>query len=296
MPVSHFHFLLCLLLLVAPLFGAQDPNLTDRAKRTLSEMEAEMAEAAAELAKAEARFEQALTEARIDAVRDLERLADREKDFVVKAAIYKHALAILPTDATASREFFTAIGTLDQMLAEIAADNPVPQAAGVDLLAMSPAAAGAYDPLEQPVVGQALSDLDPLRVQVGWGQLARGSTLPGGQGAMMVHDVTLEKGIVAHPAPNGNSEVDFPVPAGAQVLVGGCAIADRFEPSTQTPLTFIIRDGQRELWRSPAIAAGERALVPFRVPVAGLGQLTFEVQCPGRFGNAMAVWVNPSYR
>ena len=78
-------------------------------------------------------------------------------------------------------------------------------------------------------------------------------------------------------------------------MVGGCAIDDRFEAKTASSLIYVIRGDGRELWRSPPVVPGERSLVPFQIPVAGVKELALQVVCPGPFGSAMALWVNPAF-
>lgn len=288
--------LILLVILFTPVLLSAQDALPTRAQRVLTTMTKELNQAEADLTAARQRHAQARLEARREAVADLERLAERERDIPQKALLYKHALAILPEEAAGARTFFTAIGTLDQVLAEIENDNPVAMPAtggGVDLLAAGNAT---YDPLSLPVAGAPLSDIDPLSVSVGWATLGRGQLPGGGGGPLTVQGVDLPQGLCAHPPSDGSSQVVYAVPPGATALVGGCAVHDRWEAQFRTPLTYRIHCDGREVWRSPPIEPGTQALVPFAVPVVGVSRVTLVIDCPGNYSAAVALWVNPAFR
>lgn len=143
-----------------------------------------------------------------------------------------------------------------------------------------------------------LSDLKEEDYHVGYGDLGRNGKL----GYKANDNPALTKAIVngkevlhslsLHPPAKGIAYITFKIDGGYRALLGEVALADGDGRSTATPIIFrVVGDGQ-VLWTSKPMTK-PKSPEKLKVRVSGIQILRLEIDCPGSFVRAHAIWVEP---
>jgi hypothetical protein len=135
-----------------------------------------------------------------------------------------------------------------------------------------------------------LSDLQEFECIVGFGTLLKGKNLSGD--IITTNGVKSYKGLLIHPPSEGFSTVKYRLGGLEAYAVEAKVAIDDAVRGSATPLTFQVVGDGKVLWSSkPIQARGDTQ--DCRVEVGGVQVLELRVVCPGWYGRAHAVWVDP---
>jgi serine/threonine-protein kinase len=143
---------------------------------------------------------------------------------------------------------------------------------------------------KQPPQPIFLADMPALDVRVGFGQFGKKGDLGYENKRITIKGVPAGNGLSMHPPTKGASHVTYLLGKKYQTFKAAAAIND--DATSHSALTFkVIGDGKR-LWQSRGLKdKGDSH--SFVVSVDQVDKLELEVHCPGEYGMAHAVWVDP---
>jgi hypothetical protein len=143
-----------------------------------------------------------------------------------------------------------------------------------------------------------LSDLKEEDYHVGFGDLGRNGMLGYGVGGnsaltkVIVNGKQLLHSLSLHPPSNGTAYIAFKIDGAYRILLGEVALADGDGGSASTPIVFrVVGDGQ-VLWTSKPMTR-PKSPEKLKVRLSGIQILRLEIDCPGNFVRAHAIWVEP---
>ena len=90
----------------------------------------------------------------------------------------------------------------------------------------------------------------------------------------------------------GTAYISFKVDGGFRRLVGEVALADGDGRAAATPITFRVVGDGKTLWTSRPVTK-PKSLEKLKVRLIGVETLRLEIECPGSFMRAHAIWVEP---
>jgi hypothetical protein len=151
-------------------------------------------------------------------------------------------------------------------------------------------------PLRDGATGLAkvyLSDLQELDAKLGFGQFGKKGKLgygrPGAE--IVVIGQASPNGLSTHPPNFGDAVVRYKVGRTAQEFRASVALNDTAR-ATASPLTFVVVGDGKTLWASRPVQT-TRVVQNCAVAVTGVDVLELRVHCPGSYGEAHAVWLEP---
>ena len=136
-----------------------------------------------------------------------------------------------------------------------------------------------------------LADLPEQEVVVGSGKLGKKNDLGYNNAKIVVKGAAVANGLSMHAIPKGTARAVYRLGKKYRVFKATVALNDS-APSSESPLTFMVKGDGRVLWKSTPLQKGGQVL-SCAVPIEGVDRLELEVHCPGGLGNGHSVWIDP---
>jgi hypothetical protein len=143
-----------------------------------------------------------------------------------------------------------------------------------------------------------LADLKEQDYHVGFGDMGRDGKLgyKANDNPALTRAVVNGKEVLhslsLHPPAKGIAYVTFKLDGAWRTLLGAVALADGDGRSAATPIEFRVVGDGKILWTSKPMTR-PRAPEKLEVRVSGVQVLRLEIDCPGSFMRAHAIWVDP---
>jgi hypothetical protein len=143
-----------------------------------------------------------------------------------------------------------------------------------------------------------LCDLKEEDYHVGFGDLGRNGQLGygvGGNSALtkaLLNGKELLHSLSLHPPTKGMAYITFKIDGEYRTLHGEVALADGDGRSAATPITFRVVGDGNVLWTSKPMTK-PKSPEKLKVRLSGIQILRLEIDCPGDFVRAHAIWVEP---
>lgn len=138
-----------------------------------------------------------------------------------------------------------------------------------------------------------LSDMQEFDVKVGYGSFGKKGQLGYGQKAdsLSVNAQKFPNALSTHPPEFGDASVKYKLNKNAKEFRTLVAINDTAF-RTASALTFSVWGDGKELWSSKPVQK-PKVVQECSVSVVGVEVLELRVHCPGSYGEAQAVWLDP---